>query len=536
MEYNQADLEALSPYYWVRRNNLINERGKPMEFKEHKFLRDLYMSWDQKVVICKSSQIGFSTLALLRTIHWCKYRKMNVIYILPSRNLSAEFLVPKLGPILENNPVLANYTGETNNANLKRIGDNYAYWRGAFRETEAIAISADVLFMDEYDRADQNILRIYRSRLDAADPEVRTEWAFSNPSVAGYGVGEFWDQSDQRHWFVKCKQGHKTPMIYPQSLDAERQIYQCTECRTELTLVEIQEGEWVKKFFNRSWVGYWMSQLLNKPATEIIEKRRIQTPQVFYNFTLGLPYASPEMSVNRKSITDCLVPGYNPRTNVAMGVDNGVIKTVVIGNSYGIFQIYETDDWEEIASDIRRYNAYCVIDALPYPRMPRELTKRFKGKVFNHYFLHDQKDLGVIKWPVKGSDKQYIVESDRTQMMDQLVNEINSKQIIFNLTVTDLEQYIVEWGQIYRTVEETPRQIPRPTWKKIEGRKVDYPFATLYWRIALEKTIIESGVVRSPYPEQPSSPVVSPDQTIPAIDLEEIKRRANRPDKSWLTR
>jgi len=493
------------------------------------------MSWEKRVVVLKASQLGFSTLALLRTIHWCVYRKANVIYILPSRNLSAEFLIPKLSPILENNPILSKFTGETNNANLKRIGDNYAYWRGAFRETEAIAISADVLFMDEYDRADQNVLRIYRSRLDAADPEMRTEWAFSNPSVAGYGVGEFWEQSDQRHWFVKCKKGHRTALLYPQSLDEERAVYQCTECRVELTMFDIQQGEWVKKYQDRLWVGYWMSQMLNKPATEIIEKKKAQTPQVFYNFTLGFPYASPDMSVTRKTITDCVAPGTNPQTKVAIGVDNGVTKTVVIGNSHGIFRVYETEDWEEIANDIKRFNAYCVIDAMPYPRMPRELAKRFRGRVFNHFFVHDQKDLGVIDWGE--GDKQYIVQSDRTQIIDQLVGEMNAKDIIFNLTVSELEQYIVEWGQIYRTIEETPRGIPRPTWKKIEGRKVDFPFATVYWRIALEKTYTESGIIRpgGMRKKEKDGLVISPDHTVPAMDLSELKQRINRKPRSWKT-
>jgi hypothetical protein len=256
---------------------------------------------------------------------------------------------------------------------------------------------------------------------------------------------------------------------------------------------------------------------------------------VFYNFTLGLPYISSDTSVSRKTITDCLVPGSNPLTDVVIGVDNGVVKTVVIGNAYGIFRVYETESWEDIEADIKRYNAYCVIDANPYPAMPIKLAEKYRGRVYIHYFVADQKDLNVIKWGT--ADKQYVVESDRTKMIDMLVGEFMNKEVIFNMSLTELEQYIYDWGQLYRVVEENNQGIQKAAWRTIEGRRDHFAFATIYWRIALEKTYNDSGVVRSPLTKRqsPNGVFINPDRTVPAIDLKQLTARL-KIKKDWRTK
>jgi len=259
-------------------------------------------------------------------------------------------------------------------------------------------------------------------------------------------------------------------------------------------------------------------------------------PATFHNFTLGLPYISADTSVTRKTITDCLAPGTNPMTDVAIGVDNGVTKTVVIGNAYGIFRVYETKDWEDVENDIKRYNATCVIDALPYPATPIKMTKRNKGRVFVHYFdTSNKKSIDVIQW---GEDKRrHVVESERTKIIDMLVGEFKEKEIVFNLTLSELEQYINDWQQIYRQVERNSQGIDMAKWITIEGRRDHYAFATIYWRIAMERTYTGGGVVMSTQANKGKDhPVVSPDQTIPSIDLDEVKRRANRKTKDWRTR
>ena len=242
---------------------------------------------------------------------------------------------------------------------------------------------------------------------------------------------------------------------------------------------------------------------------------------IFHNFTLGLPFVSKDTSVSRKTILNCLVPGYNPRTDVAIGVDNGVKKHYVLGNKYGIFEIGITEDWEEIESLRNQYNATMVIDANPYPNMPTRLANKYAGKVYLHYYQQDRKTEGTLRWDTRS------VKSDRTKIIDYVVAELNSKDISFNLTEHDLEEYISHWSKIYRVIKETNIGTRKPEWETIENKADHFAHATVYWRIALEQTLGQGGVVRAPRPGRHlgRNPEVGSGGTVPALNLKEIAER-----------
>jgi DNA-directed RNA polymerase subunit RPC12/RpoP len=531
--------ETINPLAFLHNNKIKNENGQLIEFKDHYFLIKPYADMTPRQVVMKASQVGWSVLAINKAMWLAKYKKANVIYTLPSKSIVKDFVTPKVDPIIMQNPLYQQMVGKTDSIALKNIGDRFVYFRGSWEETAAISISAHVLINDEADRSNQKVLRVYKTRLDDARrerPDLGFIWQFSNPSIPGYGVDEVWQESDQKHWFVKCPHcNYDWYLKFPDNIDFEREVYICAQCHKDLPDEARRVGRWVNKRTS-DISGYWISQLMIPwiPASKIIEDS-LGDKQVFHNFTLGLPYISADTSVSRKTITDCLVPGANPLTGVAIGVDNGVVKTVVIGNAYGIFRTYETENWDDIEADIKRYNAYCVIDSNPYPAMPIKLANKYRGRVYVHFFVQDQKDLKVIKWGE--SDKQYVVQSDRTKILDMLVGEFMNKEVVFNMTLAELEQYIYDWGQLYRTIEENTKGIQRPVWRTIEGRRDHYAFATIYWRIALEKTYSDSGVVRSPLTkrQQPDSVIVSPGRTVPAIDLKKVIDRS-KGKRDWRTK
>lgn len=538
---NQSLASQVSPLAFILQNNIKNENGQRLEFKDHYFLIDPYADMNPRQVVMKPSQIGWSVLGINKALWLAKFKQANIIYTLPSKSIVKDFVTPKVDPIIMQNPVYQDMVGKTDSVALKNIGERFVYFRGSWEETAAISISAHILINDEVDRSNQRVLKTYRTRLDAAmldRQDLGFIWQFSNPSIPGFGVDEMWQQSDQKHWFVKCPHcNFDWYLKFPDNLNFETKTYICAKCKKDLPAEARRVGRWVNKRTS-DISGYWISQLMMSwiPAAKIIEDS-LGDKQIFNNFTLGLPYISADTSVSRKTITDCLAPGANPQTGVVIGVDNGVVKTVVIGNAFGIFRIYETESWEEVEADIKRYNAYCVIDAMPYPATPIKLAQKYRGRVYIHYFVQDQKDLKIIKWGE--GDKQYVVQSDRTKMIDMLVAEFLNKEVIFNLTLTDLEQYIYDWGQLYRTIEESAQGIQKPVWRSIEGRRDHYAFATMYWRIALEKTYTDSGVVTTPLTKrrQPQQGVfISPGRTVPAIDIKKVLERSNKKGKSWKTR
>ena len=528
---SQIDLnkaQAFNCVAWILNNNIVNESGFPMEFKDHAFLIDPFTDDTPKQVARKCSQIGWSTLANLRSFHLAKYAGANIIHTFPSRNMSKEFVVPKVDPLILKNEVISKMVG-IDSMNLKGVGDRFIYYRGSYEQTEAISISAHLLINDEYDRSNLRVLKTYRSRLDDArreNPELGWEWQFSNPTIPGRGVDEYWQRSDQKHWFVTCQKcGNFWYLKWPESVNMQTEEKVCFKCGNPYTKDDLRNGKWIKKYKNREISGYWLSQLMVPwiPANKIIDDSR-GDQEIFHNFTLGLPYISKDTAVTRESIIRCISPGYNPKTAVAIGVDNGIVKHYVIGNRTGIFEVGTTKDWEKIEELRKRYSATMVIDALPYPNTPQKLAEKYPGKVYLHYYQQDRKQIGVVRWDSR------TVRSDRTKIFDAMVAEINARDVTFNLTATEMEEYINHWEQVYRVIEETPLGTMKPKWKTIENRPDHYAHATILWRIALEKTMAFGGVVRSPRPGDKGGehPVVSQDGTVKALDLQEVMRKAKK--------
>lgn len=536
--------DTLNPLAFIHNHAIVNENGVPLEFRDHKFLLAPISDLTPEQVIMKPSQVGWTVVVGINKSLWlAKYMKANVIYTMPSRTAIKDFVAPKVDPIISQNKIYQSWMGKTDSSALKAVGDRFVYFRGSWEESAAISISADVLVNDEVDRSNQLVLETYRTRLDASKwqrPDLGFVWQWSNPSIPGYGVDEQWQVSDQKHWFVKCpKCNYETFMKFPDNIDFEKQVYICSKCHRELSNESRRNGRWVVKHFGRSVSGYWLSQLIVPwiPAAEIIKKSK-KDPAIFHNFCLGLPYISKDQSVSRETITRCINPDVNNRSGVVMGIDNGIVKTVVVGNVHGIFKVYETESWEEIEADFKRFNATAVCDLNPYPNTPRQLANKYSGRFFTNSFVQEQKDLQVIKWGK--SDRRGTVISDRTKIIDMVVSELVNQEIQFNLTLTDLEQYIYDWGQLYRTVETSTNGIQKAVWKTIEGRRDHYAFATLYWRIALEKMFASGAVVRTPQKRQNSivrsSVAVSDEGTVPAVNLKNVIAKTIAKHKSWKTR
>ena len=523
-----AQASAFNCIAWILSHTLLNENGSPIEFADHAFLRQPFTDNSPRQVIQKCAQIGWSTLAILRSFHLARFAGANIIHTFPSRNMSKDFVIPKVNPLIYSNPAVQEMV-TVDSINLKKVGDRFIYYRGSYEQTEAISISANILINDEYDRSNQQVLKTYRSRLDDTKrerPELGWEWQFSNPSIPSFGVNVLWEKSDQKHWFVKCSQcGFEWYMKFPENINFEKKVRICTKCRRTMPREDLSRGRWVKKFKNRPISGYWISQMMVPwiSAEKIMEDSE-GDPEIFHNFTLGLPYISKDVAITRESIIKCLSPGFNPRTNVAIGVDNGVQKHYVVGNRYGIFEVGVTESWKELEELRNRYGATMVIDALPYPHTPNQLAETYPGRVYVHYYQQDKKNLGVIRW------EQGAVKSDRTKIIDYVVAEINGGDVTYQMTERALEDYIAHWLNMYRIVVNTPQGIMKPKWETLEGKPDHFAHATVLWRIALEQTLGQGRIVNPPGPRRKGEqhPEINPDETVPALDLKDVVERASK--------
>lgn len=510
LELTRAEAHIANPAVWILDNEFINENQQPIEFDWHRFMLQPYSDMSPDQATMKSAQIGWSVKEILRSIHAAKMLRFNVIYILPTRNASAEFVVPKVNPMLRRNPGLAELVQNTDNKSLKQVGDRFIYFKGAHHEGEAISTSADLLVSDEYDRCNQAVLMAYQSRLQAS--KFGWNWRFSNPSVPGFGIHELYQHSDQMHWFVTCAHcRHESYMDFehdplhpmkPHYVDQQREIYACGKCGKEIDDEDRQSGRWIARYPNRPRRGYWISQLMVPwvSAAKILKQRDEMPIDVFYNFVLGLPYQASEYLINREAILRSNQQGVPPKVDVAMGCDSGKVKHFVIGTPEGIFTYGKTENWEDVERLIRMYNATCVIDALPDFTVPEQLARKYPGKVFVHYYSHDSKSLNVIER--KEGEQFGVLQSDRTKLFDMLAAEITNQTINFFQQPAALEELIYHFEQMYRIVETDTRGIQRARWETKANRPDHFAHAAAYYRVALSQMVL-TGEVGGVQPTRP---------------------------------
>ena len=476
--------------YWATKNDIRTEKGFKLEFGNHRFLKDIYDDMTSIQVVRKSSQIGFSTMMILKSFWLAKFRNYNIIYTLPTFGDVGQFVPSKVNAIIDNNPLLHAWTKDKDTVLQKKIGNGFIYYRGTFSSSRdkmesavGTMFSSDVNLHDESDRSDQTILEQYASRLEASPFAGR--WFFSNPTSPHTASQVLFEKSDQKHWFVKC--GHCGLWQY---LDFWKNIkdnkYVCQKCEKEISNEARKNGQWVRKYTNRDISGYWISHLMCPwiSAEKIAEEERTKTKQYFYNFVLGLPYIGSDIVVNQDIILKCIdLTKPNFQQNNVMGVDTGIEKYYVILNSEGIFKIGKTEKWEDIEEMIKTYDVeICVIDAMPDITAPRKLKEKYPGKVWLNYFRKEIKKAEFIFW----DNKTHTVYSDRTKIIQQAIDKFVNREIRIQLKPDDLTDYIKHWQSLYRITEKDSMGIEKDSWESIGDDH--FTFATIYAIIGLERT------------------------------------------------
>ncbi len=490
----RANLEASSVLAWILLNGMVNEYNRPLEFDNHRFMIDYLADNHPVIVTKKAAQIGMTVCESLKSFHLAGYGGMNVIHTLQTSEVIQGFVAPKINPIIEYNKAIKDLSTGVSSEGLKKFGNNFIFYRGANAESQAINITADVLLIDEYDRSNQKVVEIYASRLDASPYKWRRY--FSNPSAIGFGVDGLYNQSDQRHWMVKCGHcGHKSYMEFETNdekahyIDVDLAIYACGSCGLEIHNSDRINGEWVAKYPGRDWHGYWFSQLMAPwiSAKEILEKQQNTATEYFYNFVLGKAYTPTDLIVNRDTILKATKTMLIPKTRVAIGVDNGATKHWVAATPQGVFDYGKTGDWKDIERIFLMYpNAVMVIDALPDFTIPKRLVEKYKGRVFINYYKQDTKNLGTVRW---GENKDFgVVYSDRTKVMDLVANEITEQKIMFRMSPMEINDYISHWESTFRTVQVDDKTgAEKGEW--VHQGADHWVHATVYMRIALSRIL-----------------------------------------------
>lgn len=492
MTFDPKQIEHLTPTGWIVVNKLVNENQRPIEFTKHRFLIEPFDDMSDDIVVKKSAQVGFSVLSILKSFWLAKERGMNTIYVLPTQDIVKSFVNPKVDPLIASNKAISGHIAK-DSVTLKQVGDRFIHYKGSSSQREAISTSADILCIDEYDRCiSMDVLNTYDSRLQAS--EYGWRWRFSNPSGVNFGVDQLYNDSDQRHWFVTCHRCNyraymsfdKRPLAHFVNQDTKQ--YVCGKCGREISDIDRQNGEWVAKYPSRKRHGYWFSQMMAPwvSAARILEQKADSNIEFFHNFVLGEAYTPSDMVVNRDTILRACSPGDIPKVGVAIGVDQNAHEQIyVMMTSQGVFAYGKTKNWEDIEHLKLMYNAVVVCDPNPYPTHPKIYADRYPDW-YTCYFK-EMKSLDVTQW--KGN----VVYADRTKLLDTVATEIATAKLLFRMRPYELEAYIADWQNIYRTTVEEADGRTKSTWLKKDNKESDWSFATAYARIGLSRVLGSSG-------------------------------------------
>jgi hypothetical protein len=413
---------------WALKRIRLDDRR--FSFDGHQYLRTLYDDTSAHIVLLKAAQIGGTTWAILRAIHAC-LSGLNVIYFFPTRTDVLDFSRSRVGPLIASNPFLARSMRDTDTAGLKRIGDAHLYMRGMQSSVGMKSVPADMEVFDELDEATPDAKALARERLAHSDYKRLVE--LSNPSIPGYGIDQAYQESDQRHWTLKCPScGAWTALDkeFPRKLGEEVRIIllrpdgtffrACPRCGAEL---DVAHGEWVADYTDRPIHGYRISQLFSSkvdPGEILLEYQRTRHPVRFYNLKIGIAWADAQSVLSPATVLAlCGDRSIEESSEVpcTMGVDTGRDLHAVVSRWEGerrrVVYLGVLQEYAQLDDLMKRFHVRrCVIDALPEIHATRDFAGRFPGRVWLNYFNEHQK--GAYSW----DEDERIVKENRTEALD----------------------------------------------------------------------------------------------------------------------
>lgn len=504
---NEEYIATQSIGFFLKHYGITNDQGQLLDFDDHAYLKKIYRDFTPKQAVLKAAQIGFSTTANIKAMWLCKNKGMDIIYSLPSASDIKDFVSGKTNRLINNNPILQNWTADKDSIEQKRVGDNVIYFKGTWTERAAIATPADLYISDETDRSKQDIVTQFQTRLQHS--KWGWEWYFSNPSAPGMGVDKHWAVSDQKHWFVKCDCGFEWYLTFDNIMyKDEIPYFGCTKCKKELNR---RDGRWVKRFQDKEVSGYWIPSFVNPNLTAqfILDKKRELSEDQFTNYVLGQPYIGKGNVLTRNMFIQNLRDEVNPQdTRPIIGVDTGIGINYVIGNKYGTFFHDKCDDYGPIRNLLVRWpNAICIIDQGGDIIGPRKLREEFPNRVFLCFFRSSGNDDKLVKW----NDEEGTVIADRDRLIQLVVDEFIEKRMPVYGTENDWYEYMTEWLGMYRTMEESLLGIRKYHWNKPSSGRCDYPFAQVYLRVGLDRFLDQASTFHEPSPYTASGLDVSAD-------------------------
>ncbi|MDP2218554.1 MAG: phage terminase large subunit family protein [Methanolobus sp.] len=477
MDREKKLLRQVDVWYWLVHEKIKLASGD-YELEGHQYQVDWFHCNFPKQVFKKAAQMAVTTSVVLKRLHGLIYGKykQGVLYLFPTRDDVTDFSKDRFQPILANNPhQIGRFVGDTDAANIKRIGNSTLYLRGArasqkiegIKETSSAlkSIPVDSIVFDEKDEMSPFMIQLALERFSHS--ELQEEVSLSTPSIPDYGIDKNYDNSDKRVWMIKCGKCNELTCLeleFPECLLETingKVIRICRKCKNE---IYPRDGQWVAQSPSKSndLVGWWISQLNSKyvnPRTilELFKNPPDGNIAEIYNSKLGMAYISVEDQLKKSDIFACCgneVFSLGSHNTCAMGVDVGAKLHVVVGHPrgdgrYRIVYLNRVDSFEDVHDVAKRFNVKCaVVDMEPETRKARDFRK---SEPYGVYLCDYQERLKTSR---RTDEKDGLVTVRRTETMDAVHNLIISGKVEFPRRNAEIEQYALEMTNTAKILQE----------------------------------------------------------------------------------
>jgi len=477
------DEQYYSILQWIVQEGIVNEKGEAFDFRDRPFLIDILTDFNPDIVVTACAQVGKSVTFSVKTLFALKYLRFNIIYTFPTDDDVREFVASKFNKILQANR--HQFMGmDTDSIERKEVRERFLFFKGTISKTAAISTTADLLVHDELSRSDQGTISTYKSRTKAS--QYKGRWLFSNPGSERDELDLAWIKSDQKEWVIECPHCHDRHFLsFPESIDLEKRLYVCKECRQPISDEVRRNGKWEAQNGLTKISGYHISHLMCPwiSVDEIIEDSE-GDPEYFNNFVLGKPYSPGDLSVTKTTILDLWTPKVITTGNIYLGVDVGNIKHYVVRSEKGILKIGRFTNWDDLEDIIRTWKPTAgVIDAMPDNTAAKHFCEKYPFMRMSFFMENNNNPQTIVWWGE--NDKNNIVYSHRDRILDRMLTDmIEAKWLISTPADKDFQMFIKHFETLRRTKVTNNKGIERYVWDSTTGED-HLVFACLYAYLAM---------------------------------------------------
>lgn len=375
--YN-IDRASMSIGDWVCANTKLMK--KPFSFDRYPFQKQIMDDLHPNMDVIKPSQVGLTEIQIRKALALLmRHDGISLIFTLPNETMYKRISKARIKPLVKGDRAFQ--TPDASAADqamgLMKIGSSFLYVTGS-SEADATSIDADIIFNDEIDLSDQEMIALFSSRLQGSD--MRINQRFSTPTYEGYGVHRGFMASDQHQYLAKCQccghwqqpefnrdfiripglpdyledlQDIDEKLLDSGKIKLEGSYVFCEKCYKPLDLGQHQHREWVAKFPSRTHArGYEVSpfstERLDVPYIlgQLLTYKRRGNMKGFNNTVLGKPHNDVDAKLSIPLIEACFtdipkVPDYEVGVPHFIGVDVGATCHIVVAKGFDPLKL----DW-----------------------------------------------------------------------------------------------------------------------------------------------------------------------------------------------